>query len=91
MVPRSSFAKSQAPAEPAAFSLVELMASVAAMGIVLSGVFTLLYQSQKHFQSSTVTSESNQSARGALEVMMQEIGQAGINPRSRAEKLPPQL
>jgi type II secretory pathway pseudopilin PulG len=81
MVPRSSFAKSQAPAEPAAFSLVELMASVAAMGIVLSGVFTLLYQSQKHFQSSTVTSESNQSARGALEVMMQEIGQAGINPQ----------
>ena len=81
MAPRSSFAESQAPGEPAAFSLLELMASVATMGIVLSGVFTLLYQSQKHFQSSTVTSESNQSARGALQVMMQEIGQAGFNPQ----------
>jgi len=81
MVSRSSLAKSQARSGQAAFSLLELMASVLVMGIVLSGVFTLLYQSQKHFQSSTVISESNQSARGALEGMTQEIGQAGFNPQ----------
>lgn len=56
------------------------MASVLMIGIVLSGVFTLLYQSQKRFQSSAVISESNQSARSALAAMTQEIGQAGFNP-----------
>jgi hypothetical protein len=39
-----------------------------------------MYQAQKRFQGNVVVSEANQSARAALEVMSQEIGQAGFNP-----------
>jgi len=65
--------------EAGGFSLVELMASVVAVGIVLGAVFILLNKSQIGFQNSTVVTESNQSARGAFAVMTQEIGQAGYN------------
>jgi len=67
--------------ESAGFSVLELMASVLVMGIVLSGVFSLLYRAQTGFQTSRVVSQSNQSARGAFAVMTQEIGQAGYNPQ----------
>jgi type II secretory pathway component PulJ len=72
--------------EPAAFSLIELMASILAISLVLGAVFTLLYNSQIGFQTSTVVSESNQSARGAFEIMTQEIGQAGFNPQFTSGK-----
>lgn len=65
----------------AGFSLLELMASVVIIGIVMGGVFTFLYQSQKRFQGNTVITESNQAARAGLEVMAQEIGEAGFNPQ----------
>lgn len=67
--------------QPAGFSLLELMASVVIIGIVMGGVFTFLYQAQRRFQGNTVITESNQAARAGLEVMAQEIGQAGFNPQ----------
>jgi prepilin-type N-terminal cleavage/methylation domain-containing protein len=63
------------------FSLLELMASVVIIGIVMGGVFTFLYQSQRRFQGNTVITQSNQAARAGLEVMTQEIGEAGFNPQ----------
>ena len=57
------------------------LASVVALSLVLSAVFGLLYYAQVAFQNGTVVTESNQSARGAFEVMTQEIGQAGLNPQ----------
>ncbi len=68
------------------FSLVELLVSVALITVLMGAVFGFIYQSQKRFQSNTVTSESNQTARAALEVIAQEIGQAGYNPQFSPNK-----
>jgi prepilin-type N-terminal cleavage/methylation domain-containing protein len=68
------------PDIPAGFSLVELLLSVAIIVLLMSAVFPFLFQSQKKYQDNQVVSEANQSARAAMEVMSQEIGQAGFNP-----------
>ena len=65
----------------AGFSLLEMLASVAIMVVLLGGVFAFLFQVQKKMQGSEVVSESNQTARAAMELMTQEIGQAGFNPQ----------
>jgi prepilin-type N-terminal cleavage/methylation domain-containing protein len=70
----------------AGFSLVELLVSVAIIVLLMSAVFPFLFQSQKKYQSNQVESEANQSVRAALEVMSQEIGQAGFNPNFTAAK-----
>jgi prepilin-type N-terminal cleavage/methylation domain-containing protein len=62
------------------FSLLELLASLAIISILMGAVFSFMVASQKRVQGSQVVTESNQSARAALEVMSQEIGQAGANP-----------
>jgi prepilin-type N-terminal cleavage/methylation domain-containing protein len=62
------------------FSLLEMMVSVLIILLLMSAIFPFIMQSQKRFQGNEVVSESNQSARAALEVMSQEIGQAGFNP-----------
>src|SRR5690349_15392554 len=63
------------------FSLIEMMVSVLIILLLMSAIFPFIMQSQKRFQGNQVVSESNQSARAALEVMTQEIGQAGYNPQ----------
>ncbi len=62
-------------------SLIEMMVSVLIILLLMSAIFPFIMQTQKRFQGNQVTSESNQSARAALEVMTQEIGQAGYNPQ----------
>ncbi len=64
----------------AGYSLLELLISVAIILLLMSAVFPFINQSQKTFQGNQVTAEANQSARAALEVISQEIGQAGYNP-----------
>lgn len=68
------------------FSLVEMMVSVAIIVLLMSAVFPFLFQSQKKYQDNQVVSEANQSARAAMEVMTQEIGQAGYNPNFTTAK-----
>jgi prepilin-type N-terminal cleavage/methylation domain-containing protein len=70
----------------AGFSLMELLVSVAIIALLMSAVFPFLFQSQKKYQDNLVVSEANQSARAALEVMSQEIGQAGFNPNFTSAK-----
>ena len=61
------------------FSLLEMLASVVIITLLMSAVFTFTYQMQKRFQGNAVKTESNQAARAALELVTQEIGQAGYN------------
>jgi prepilin-type N-terminal cleavage/methylation domain-containing protein len=69
------------PREPeGGFSLLEMLASVVIITLLMSAVFSFMLQAQKKFQGNSVVAESNHSARAALEVMTQEIGQAGFNP-----------
>jgi prepilin-type N-terminal cleavage/methylation domain-containing protein len=63
------------------FSMIELLASVTIITLLMSAVFAFMYQAQKRFQGNVVVTESNQSARAALELITQEIGQAGYNPQ----------
>jgi type II secretory pathway pseudopilin PulG len=69
------------PEKTMGFSLLELLFSVTLIGLLMSAVFAFICQSQKRFQGNAVVTESNQTARAALEVMSQEIGQAGYNPQ----------
>ncbi|PYV18299.1 MAG: hypothetical protein DMG21_05410 [Acidobacteria bacterium] len=64
----------------AGYSLLELMISVAIILLLMSAVFPFIAKSQKTFQGSQANAEADQSARAALEVISQEIGQAGYNP-----------
>ncbi len=66
---------------PWGFSVLEMLASVTIMLVLLGAVFGFLFQTQKKMQGGLVTSESNQTARAAMELMTQEIGQAGFNPQ----------
>lgn len=61
------------------FSLLELVVSVAIITVIMGGVFQFMGQVQKRYQGNQVITESNQDARSAMEVMTQEIGQAGFN------------
>ena len=62
------------------FSLLEMLAAVVIITLLMSALFQFMFQVQKRFQGNVAISESNQGARTALEVMSQEIGQAGFNP-----------
>ena len=68
------------------FSLLEMLASVTIITLLMSAVFAFMFQAQKRFQGNIVISESNQAARAALEVLTQEIGQAGYNPNYSPHK-----
>lgn len=73
----------------AGFSMGELLVSVTIITLLMSAVFAFIFQTQKRFQSNIVISESNQSARAAMEILTQEIGQAGRNPNFLANKTSP--
>ena len=68
------------------FSLMEMLVSIAIIVLLMSAVFPFLFQAQKRFQGNVVVSEANQAARAGLEVMTQEIGQAGYNPQFTVNK-----
>jgi Tfp pilus assembly protein PilW len=58
-----------------------MLASVAIITLLMGAVFSFMISVQKRTQGSLVISESNQTARAAMELMTQEIGQAGFNPQ----------
>jgi len=69
------------------FSLLELTASLAIISLLMTAMFAFMATAQKRHQSNSVTVGSNQTARAALEVMTQEIGQAGSNPGFQTNKV----
>ncbi len=78
--------KSKSRRTPAGFSLLETLVAVAIIVLLMSAVFPFLVAAQKRFQGNQMSAEASQSARAALEVMTQEIGQAGFNPNFTSNK-----
>jgi prepilin-type N-terminal cleavage/methylation domain-containing protein len=64
----------------AGFTLVELLVSLAALGVVLAGAFGVLRETQSAYVLGVARLEAQQSARIALERMAREIQGAGFDP-----------
>jgi type IV pilus assembly protein PilW len=62
------------------FSLPELLVSLAVIGLVMAGVFTLLQAGLGAYALGTARVEAQQSARIALERMVKELREAGYDP-----------
>lgn len=60
------------------FSLVELMASVTILLVVSSAIFSLLGYYQKVHGTTRLKADMYNNIRGVVELMAQEIGQAGL-------------
>jgi prepilin-type N-terminal cleavage/methylation domain-containing protein len=62
------------------FSLLEVLVSVMIITILMSAVFQFLRFNQQRYRGDQLLAERNQGARSALELMTQELQQAGHNP-----------
>jgi prepilin-type N-terminal cleavage/methylation domain-containing protein len=60
------------------FSLLEVMAGLGILLLITGAVFSLLAGHQKTTQSEHLKDDMYQGLRGALELMTQEVGQAGL-------------
>ena len=59
------------------FSLLEMMVSVAILMVICGAAFAALSQSQKTYGTQQLQADMHAGVRGAVELMTQEIGQAG--------------
>ncbi len=64
----------------AGFSLAELLVSLAVLGCVLAGTYTLLQAGLDAYAFGAARIEAQQSARAALERMVKELREAGYDP-----------
>ncbi len=62
------------------FSLPDLLVSMAVLGLIMAGVFTLLQAGLGAYNFGTARVEAQQSARIALERMVKELREAGYDP-----------
>ena len=63
-----------------------MLVSVMVIIILCAGMFEFLLFNQEHFRRQQIAAETSFGARAGLEVMMQELGQAGGNPGFDANK-----
>jgi prepilin-type N-terminal cleavage/methylation domain-containing protein len=68
------------------FSLLELLVSVTILTLLMAVVFQFLSTNQRRFRSQQLLAEMTQGGRSALEVMGQELNQAGYNPPFTSNK-----
>src|SRR6266536_2630473 len=59
------------------FSLIESLVSMVVMLFLMGAVFHVLGKYQRSYQSEQVTTDMRQGARSAMELLSQEVGQAG--------------
>ena len=59
------------------FTLLEMLVSIAVLLVIAGGAFSALEKSQKVYGSQQLQSDMHAGLRGALQLMSQEIGQAG--------------
>lgn len=62
------------------FTLTEVMVSLALAGIILGSVFTAFHSQQTTYKTQDQVSEMQQNIRTGLNMMVQEIMQAGYDP-----------
>ncbi len=74
------------PERETGFSLLELLVSVAILTLLMAVVFQFLSTNQRRYRSQQLLAEVTQGGRSALEVMGQELNQAGYNPPFSANK-----
>lgn len=68
------------------FSLLEVLVSVMIITVLMSAVFQFLRFTQQRYRGDQLLAERNQGARSALELMTQELQQAGQNPNFSPQK-----
>lgn len=68
------------------FSLIELLVSVIIITVLMGAVFQFMSFNQKRYRGDQLLAERNQGARGALELLTQELQQAGHNPNFSPHK-----
>src|SRR5437762_4857165 len=57
------------------FSLIECMVSMGVMLFLMASVFHVLGKYQRGYQNEQATTDMRQGARGAMELLSQEVGQ----------------
>lgn len=62
-----------------AFTIIELLAATAILGIILAVIFGITQQISNAWKNSSAKIEAFQGARGAFSAMTQQIGQATLN------------
>lgn len=60
------------------FTLLELMAGLAILLVISSAAFELMGYYQRNYRTTQLTSDMHSTVRGAVELMTQEISQAGL-------------
>jgi prepilin-type N-terminal cleavage/methylation domain-containing protein len=68
------------------FSLLELMVSLAVFLVVAGTIMSSMMSAQKSFRTSEIRTGLEQTMRSALEMMAQDIGQAGLQPAGADSK-----
>lgn len=75
---------SHACADQRGFTLAELLVAIAVMGLIMTGVLTLMMTGNEAYLTGSNQVEAQQAARVALDRMVREIRGAGYNPRGAA-------
>ncbi len=68
------------------FSLIEVLVSVMIITVLMAAVFQFMRFNQQRYRGDQLLAERNQGARSALELMTQELQQAGHNPNFATNK-----
>lgn len=66
------------------FTLIEFVVTMAIMGIVLAGIYSVYYSQQRSFIVQDEVAEMQQNLRAAMFFMAKEIRMAGCNPTGGA-------
>jgi prepilin-type N-terminal cleavage/methylation domain-containing protein len=66
------------PLKKTGFSLLELLASISILLVIAGGAFSALSYYQRMYQVTELAADMHDSTRSAMDLMAQEIGQAGL-------------
>lgn len=66
------------------YTLVELLVTIAVMGVVMAGVYSAFHSQQRSYITQEQLAEMQQNLRSAMYFMEREIRMAGCNPTGRA-------